>query len=378
MAGWLETETPLTFDSLAMPEEICENLNSYSTSFQSPHLFISGPEGVGKTTAWKLVARQLLGPSWKSTTHILQGRDLSMQRGAMSKFENFLRPGGSRDDTISGRMSLDSYDRSMSSTNIAQPPPSGYELSPKEKIIPVSRLIIIEDIDYLGKIRQAYLRRILETTGQASRFILVARAPSRVIEALRSRCQMIRIPSTDRNRIISILNSIASKNNIKISDGVIQDITYVASGNLKKAIFILELLAHRNLATDTTAVDLLVKASTIKSGRNLVELALRGKVIDWKWIKTGGRNQKVLTGALSEIDKLISDFGMEPKDIISQIHEVLISRRMSVPPKLRAEMLDALSECDSKIQRSMYPRIHFEKFLYRISESGRMHGMNFN
>ena len=75
MASWLGTEAPVTFDSLAMPEEIRENLNSYSTSFQSPHLFISGPIGVGITTAWKLVARQLLGPWWKSTSLVLQGRD---------------------------------------------------------------------------------------------------------------------------------------------------------------------------------------------------------------------------------------------------------------------------------------------------------------
>ena len=234
MASWLETESPVTFDSLAMPIEIQENLSSYSTSFQSPHLFISGPTGVGKTTAWKLVARQLLGPSWKSTTHVLQGRDLSMQRGAMSKFEKFLRP-NSKEDTIAGRMSLDSYDRSISSNNITQPPPSGYELKSTEEITPLSRLIIIEDIDYLGKIRQSYLRRMMETTGQASRFILVATAPSRVIAALRSRCQMIRIPSTDKKEIITTLQNLASKNNITISDGVIQDIAYVASGNLKKS-----------------------------------------------------------------------------------------------------------------------------------------------
>ena len=376
MASWLETESPVTFDSLAMPVEIQENLNSYSTSFQSPHLFISGPTGVGKTTAWKLVARQLLGPSWKSTTHVLQGRDLSMQRGAMSKFEKFLRP-NSKEDTIAGRMSLDSYDRNISSNNITQPPPSGYELKSTEEITPLSRLIIIEDIDYLGKIRQSYLRRMMETTGQASRFILVATAPSRVIAALRSRCQMIRIPSTDKKEIITILQNLASKNNITISDGVIQDIAYVASGNLKKSIFILELLSHRNLTEDLSSVDLLIKSSTIKAGRTLIELALRGKVVDWEWKKSGGRNQKILTGALSEVDKLISDFGMEPKDIISQIHEVLISRRMSLPPKLRSELLNALSLCDSKIQRSMYPRIHFEMFLHSVSESGKMHGLIF-
>lgn len=376
MASWLETESPVTFDSLAMPVEIQENLNSYSTSFQSPHLFISGPTGVGKTTAWKLVARQLLGPSWKSTTHVLQGRDLSMQRGAMSKFEKFLRP-NSKEDTIAGRMSLDSYDRSISSNNITQPPPSGYELESTEEITPLSRLIIIEDIDYLGKIRQSYLRRMMETTGQASRFILVATAPSRVIAALRSRCQMIRIPSTDKKEIITTLQNLASKNNITISDGVIQDIAYVASGNLKKSIFILELLSHRNLTEDLSSVDLLIKSSTIKSGRTLIEMALRGKVVDWEWKNSGGRNQKILTGALSEVDKLISDFGMEPKDIISQIHDVLISRRMSLPPKLRSELLNALSLCDSRIQRSMYPRIHFEMFLHSVSESGKMHGLIF-
>ena len=376
MASWLETESPVTFDSLAMPVEIQENLNSYSTSFQSPHLFISGPTGVGKTTAWKLVARQLLGPSWKSTTHVLQGRDLSMQRGAMSKFEKFLRP-NSKEDTIAGRMSLDSYDRNISSNNITQPPPSGYELKSTEEITPLSRLIIIEDIDYLGKIRQSYLRRMMETTGQASRFILVATAPSRVIAALRSRCQMIRIPSTDKKEIITTLQNLASKNNITISDGVIQDIAYVASGNLKKSIFILELLSHRNLTEDRSSVDLLIKSSTIKSGRTLIEMALRGKVVDWEWKNSGGRNQKILTGALSEVDKLISDFGMEPKDIISQIHDVLISRRMSLPPKLRSELLNALSLCDSRIQRSMYPRIHFEMFLHSVSESGKMHGLTF-
>ena len=297
-----------------------------------------------------------------------------MQRGAMSKFEKFLRP-NSKEDTIAGRMSLDSYDRSISSNNITQPPPSGYELESTEEITPLSRLIIIEDIDYLGKIRQSYLRRMMETTGQASRFILVATAPSRVIAALRSRCQMIRIPSTDKKEIITTLQNLASKNNITISDGVIQDIAYVASGNHKKSIFILELLSHRNLTEDLSSVDLLIKSSTIKAGRTLIELALRGKVVDWEWKKSGGRNQKILTGALSEVDKLISDFGMEPKDIISQIHEVLISRRMSLPPKLRSELLNALSLCDSKIQRSMYPRIHFEMFLHSVSESGKMHGL---
>ncbi|GIS50488.1 MAG: hypothetical protein Ct9H90mP24_7800 [Methanobacteriota archaeon] len=79
-------------------------------------------------------------------------------------------------------------------------------------MVPVSRLIVIEDADYLGHIRQAYLRRMMETVGGASGFVLVARAPSRIIDALRSRSQMIRIPPTDRETITTTLSEIAGKN----------------------------------------------------------------------------------------------------------------------------------------------------------------------
>jgi DNA polymerase III delta prime subunit len=66
-------------------------------------------------------------------------------------------------------------------------PPAGREIEIGDGQIPVSRVIVLEDADHLGHIRQAYLRRMMETVGNASRFILVARAPSRIIDALRSR-----------------------------------------------------------------------------------------------------------------------------------------------------------------------------------------------
>ena len=38
-----------------------------------------GPPGSGKTAAWHLIVRQVLGPSWRSTTHVLQAKDLGCQ-----------------------------------------------------------------------------------------------------------------------------------------------------------------------------------------------------------------------------------------------------------------------------------------------------------
>ena len=208
MPSWLDSFSPKAFDDLAMPKRISAALSASSATADPPHLLLTGPPGVGKTASWKLVARQILGPGWKSTTHVLQCRDLARQSGAMAKFENFLRPGGST-DTLAGRTSLDAFDRGMTTPSDGDKAPAGFETKPEPGTIPVSRLIVLEDADHLGSIRQAYLRRMMEKVGNASRFILVARAPSRIIDALRSRSRMIRIPATDREQIILTLSSLS-------------------------------------------------------------------------------------------------------------------------------------------------------------------------
>ena len=376
MASWLETDSPTSFDELAVPEQVRQTIVSSSISIDPPHLLITGPAGVGKTASWRLFARQLLGPGWKSTTHVLQARDLARKRGAMSSFEEFLRPGGTEKDTLAGRTSLDAFDRGISLNPHETIAPAGSETEAHDGIVPVSRLIVIEDADYLGHIRQAYLRRMMEKVGGASRFVLVARAPSRIIDALRSRSQMIRIPSTDRETITKTLSDIAEKNGCITADGVIEDISYISEGNLKKAIFTLEMLDSRGLASDRSSVHKMVQASTLQAGRRLVELAIRGKVVEWKWENLRGRNKKVLSGAMAEIDNLMNHHGLDSTDLVSQIHSVIIGRRLSIPQSLRYEILDALSECDVGLQSSTYPRIHFERFLHRTAIAGKDHGLS--
>ncbi len=378
MASWLSTHAPRTFDDLAVPTNVREALRGVSLSPEPPHLLITGPAGVGKTASWRLVARQMLGPGWKSTTHILQARDLMRTRGAMAKFEEFLRPSGAGStDTLAGRMSLDAYDRGIISASEGDVAPAGAELEIEPGRIPVSRLLVIEDADHLGGIRQAYLRRMMETVGVASRFILVARAPSRLIDAIRSRTQMIRIPSTDREAVITTMQSIAKSEKFSVDEGVLGDLAYVSEGNLRKALFTLEMLNARGLTDDRSAVHRLVQATTLQAGRHLLELALRGRVVEWKWENVRGRRSKVLGGAIAEIDRLINDHGLDADDIISQLHDVLVGRRLSLPDELRSELLSALAVCDTQIRSTMHARIPFENFLHKAATSGRKHGLAF-
>ena len=127
MPSWLAQSTPKLFGDLAVPFPLIEMLEKATAQSNPPHLLIAGPSGVGKSTIVKLVARQLLGPGWQATTHVLQARDLLGKPGAMSVFEAFLRPeGNTSSDTLAGRTSLDAFDQSMSvHDEDIDPPPSG-------------------------------------------------------------------------------------------------------------------------------------------------------------------------------------------------------------------------------------------------------------
>ena len=371
MASWLETHSPRRFDELAMNETIQTNLRKVAVQANPPHLILAGPAGVGKTAAWRLIARQILGPSWRSTTHVLQARDLARSAGAMKTFEDFLRPeGSSSKDTLAGRSSLDSFDSNITTAVAGDVPPAGEENHPL-KITPsskVSRLIIIEDADHLGPTRQPYLRRMMESTSSTSRFIFTARSPSRLIDALRSRSKQVRIPTTSKKIITKRLEEIVEKEDLAPIRGILGDIAHVANGNLRRAVFLLELLARRKNLNDRENLQKVVAATTLVGIQQVLEEAIRGRVHDWRWEKQAGRNKRVLKGALGTLDQVMSEHALEGDDVVHHIHRLLTTGRLLLDESMLCELLNALAECDVKLQTSMHGRVQLEEFLHRVKE----------
>ena len=69
--------------------------------------------------------------------------------------------------------------------------------------------------------------------------------------------------------------------------------------------------------------------------------------------------------------------GLDSDDIVNQLHDVIVGRRLSLPHILRSEILEALAICDTSIRRSTYARIHFENFLHKVAKSAKQHGLAF-
>ena len=375
MSSWLSIHAPTRFDKLAAPQSVIKAAHSTSIDANPPHLVIAGPAGVGKTALWRLISRQVLGPSWELTTHVLQARDLSGQSEAMQKFENFLRPGGTNSrDTLAGRTSLTAFDRGMwDESNTTEAPAGKESIEFAEGMIraPVSRLIVIEDADQLGQKRQPYLRRMMEKEGATTRFIFTTKAPSGIIDAIRSRCQLIRIPSVNEKMMVEILQSISHKEGVEIIEGLLGDIVHISDGNLRKAIFTLELISRKGLTKNRSSVHEVVTMTTLFTSRKMIEQALRGNIYSWKWEQAGGRRKRILVGALADLDNLMDEHALQSEDLILQIHRTLTESSLLIAHGALTELLDSLARCDVNLQRSMHSRIQFENFLHEVSEIGQ-------
>ena len=374
MSSWLEEFQPRVFSDLAFSSQAIDGLTSLSIKANPPHLLICGPVGIGKTAAWRLVARQVLGPSWKSTTHVLQARDLARKAGAMAKFEEFLRPSGNdSSDTLAGTMSLDAFDSSFTIAESGDVPPAGqesHELHGQERS-PVARLIIIEDADHLGHRRQAYLRRMMEHSSNTSRFIFTARAPSRVIDALRSRMRIIRLPATDRKQIKQKIDEIFNSLNIETARGVSGDIAHIANGNLRKGVFVSEVLANRNMVNDRNNVHELVKATSMDDASRVIEEALRGRVNEFRWEQQGQRNVRVLKGAMGVLDEMMTRNSLDDEDVVLHLHEAIVNSRSNFEDAILSKLLEKLSILDVSLRKSNIGRIQIERFLYSVAKIGK-------
>ena len=104
-------------------------------------------------------------------------------------------------------------------------------------------------------------------------------------------------------------------------------------------------------------------------------MALRGAVVEWSGKIEGQR--KILSGAISEIDNLMNNQGLDADDIINQLHDVIVGRRLSLPDTIKSDMLEALAICDAAIRRSTYARIHFENFLHKVAKSENITDLHF-
>ena len=102
------------------------------------------------------------------------------------------------------------------------------------------KLIFLDESDNLTKDAQQALRRTMETFAQTTRFILSANYSSKIIDPILSRCTVFRFKPLEEKDIKIIINNIAQKENLKISEEAVRALFKVSEGDCRKLENILQ------------------------------------------------------------------------------------------------------------------------------------------
>ncbi|MBC8147146.1 MAG: AAA family ATPase [Bacteroidetes bacterium] len=182
---WVERHAPQNLDNYVGNETLIQNAKIWIESGEIPNLLLFGKSGVGKTLLSKVLVKNI-------------DCDFMYVNASDKRGIDFLR-----DDIIPFANSVGFKDR---------------------------KVVILDEADYLTNIgAQPALRHVLESSSRTTRFILTCNYVEKIIDPIKSRCDVYHIIPPSRKEVAVLLTKILDKENIEydISDlAVIVNSTY--------------------------------------------------------------------------------------------------------------------------------------------------------
>lgn len=205
----------------------------------SMNLLISGPTGVGKTSAAYAVLREIHDEPEKDIMVInvadMFGRTKKELRND-SRFSDILS-GNSR---MAKRDMINKVIKDLSSTS---PVSGGF------------KTIILDNAEDARDDFQQSLRRTIEVYSESTQFVFTTRNPAGLIQPLRSRCHPIHITPPSLSEARSVLLDIAQSEDVDYDRKALNYIWSERRPNLRGAILLLQTTADRKerVSTDTVS-----------------------------------------------------------------------------------------------------------------------------
>ena len=311
---WVEKYRPKKISELINQKEIVNSIKSLlKNQAEIPHLLFSGSAGVGKTTTALCVSKEILGEHWRDYILELNASDergINMVRQRVKKFSQF----------------------------------AGLDTE-----IPF-KIIILDEADEMTSDAQTALRRIIEDTAKICRFILIANNLSKIINPIQSRCVVFKFTKISDKEIVSQLESIAKKENVKFDEKGLSAISNYTDGDLRHGINILQAAASSGNVTESV-VKSVVGLTKTKDVQVVLKLALDGKISD-------ARNKMI---------ELIKVYGMSESDFLKYINQAVFNSKTE---NLEG-ILETIAKYDYRILLGANPEIQLSALLAELTKFGK-------
>ena len=199
------------------------------------HLIIYGPNGCGKEFLVDKLLEKIYGKSsieLKEVEYTVSGYSNTKTKIMIkqSKHHIIIEPNSNGFDKYLIQEIIQDYAKS--------------ELLSIFKNKKLFKVVIINKIDNLSYYAQASLRRTMEKYSNTCKFILISDQLSKIIEPIRSRCLMIRVPLPSNCQILETLLNICQKENINISFIKLNNIINNSDNKVNNALWLLEMYKY--------------------------------------------------------------------------------------------------------------------------------------
>jgi replication factor C small subunit len=309
---WAEKYRPKTLEEIVDQTEIISRLKNFVKEKNLPHLLLVGPAGVGKTTSILCLSRDLYGSGYHNYILELNASD---ERGIdviRDKVKNFARTAA-----IASEVSF--------------------------------KILILDEADSLTTAAQHALRRTMEIYTKTCRFCLIGNYSENIIDPIQSRCSVFRYGPLPEMEVKEYLKSIAVKENVKLLPEGLDAVYESSTGDLRKAINLLQAAAASQREIDDIAIYSVLGKISPQRVRDMINLGIKGQFLEAREILRG----------------LLVDEGLAADDLIRMIYSELM--RLNMPEKWKIRISDAVGEADFRLTQGSRSEIQLSTLLAKLA-----------
>jgi replication factor C small subunit len=354
---WCIKYRPTKWSDFIGSDSAIIHLKNLSKSGIIPNMIFYGPPGTGKTSAAEIYSREVLSSTFEANYKALNIRDIwdFSLTDAKRSVQDIAKLDRDKRSEFDEYMSV-VYREAQSALKlkgIISPPNRSQLLQEAIRFFASTmtvteekaKILVLDEADALSHGMQQALRRTMELYSDACRFILITPSLAGWSPAIISRCSVLNFPALNENLISDFIVRIAAKESVKIDADAAMAIAHECSGNLRRAINLLQITATASDNINEDIVYAYSETSLSKNVRELVSLAIEGS----------------FEPARKKMRNLLALDGYSPQEVLLEIERDLVKRPFE--QNELAKVLKRLAEIDYRVTQGKNSFIHLAAFL---------------